>query len=154
MHVGLVTHSDPRPSPAGRRPHLQTQALEPFQVFCIERRELLHSENPQLNASEITSLLSQIWRSLKAEEKTHYISISREYSQTLRDIGIGLLHPPERMEATAMIVSKSGSPSPPIPVMGQDPPSQVGIIARGVIGQGASAASYLFWKRWSHAHHT
>ena len=50
--------------------------LDPFQIFCIEKRNDFILEHPQLKSSEITSALSQIWRNMSLEEKQTYNTLA------------------------------------------------------------------------------
>lgn len=46
--------------------------LDPFQIFCIEKRPEYISKHPELKSFEITALLGQIWRNIKEDERYHY----------------------------------------------------------------------------------
>ncbi|EAX90721.1 HMG box family protein [Trichomonas vaginalis G3] len=50
--------------------------MEPFQIFCHEKRAEVSRNNPQLSSSKITSLLGTMWRSLKPYEKQSYIDVA------------------------------------------------------------------------------
>lgn len=46
--------------------------LDPFQIFCLERRLILRKQFPEKKIYEITSMLSQIWRGLSEDQKKYY----------------------------------------------------------------------------------
>lgn len=80
--------------------------MEPFQVFCHEKRPEVCRSNPYLSSSRITSLLGSMWRSLKPYEKQAYI-----------DIAVSM-KPRESPEVSSPI-------NPPTPVISQPKPEPV-----------------------------
>lgn len=52
--------------------------VEPFLIFCYERRQATSQQNPFLNSSGITSLLGSIWRSMNDEEKQIYVEMAMQ----------------------------------------------------------------------------
>ena len=120
------------------------QILEPFQVFCTERRDALQRENPHLTASDITSLLSQIWRSMRFEEKIPYVSISRQYNESRTDVSAVIMPTSERVEPFHICYFGSGNTAMKVVDKRPNPPAGVAIIPRGKCGCSASLASVDF----------
>lgn len=50
--------------------------LDPFQIFCIEKRSEFLLEHPELKNSEVTSILGSIWRNMPQEEKQTYNTLA------------------------------------------------------------------------------
>jgi len=50
--------------------------IDPFLIFCQEKRLSVISANPHLSNSDIISVLGSMWRSLEKPEKEHYNEIS------------------------------------------------------------------------------
>lgn len=46
--------------------------LDPFQIFCIEKRNEYMKDHPDLKSSDVTSILAGIWRGLTDIEKQPY----------------------------------------------------------------------------------
>ena len=117
-------------------------SLEPFQVFCTEKREQLNRENPQLNPSEITSLLSQMWRSMDVEQKTVYVSITKKYNEHYTDLSLDLLdNKPSQTMTHGICACPMGVGEIPMFVSRLGPPIGVGVVPRGTVGHSAALAS-------------
>ena len=52
------------------------QQMEPFHIFCFEKRFEISRTFPKLASSKITSLLGTLWRSLSNSEKQSYIDVA------------------------------------------------------------------------------
>jgi hypothetical protein len=50
--------------------------MEPFQIFSLHQRPQLAVDNPGLSNSRLTSVLSQMWRSLTPGEKQEYVDVA------------------------------------------------------------------------------
>jgi hypothetical protein len=50
--------------------------MEPFQIFSLHHRAEISLQNPSLTNSELTSLLSQMWRSLSKHAKEEYVQLA------------------------------------------------------------------------------
>lgn len=120
------------------------QVLEPFQVFCTERRDALQRENPHLTASEITSLLSQIWRSMRFEDKIPYVSISRQYNEAQTDVSAAIMPTSERVEPLHICYFGNGNMVMKVVDKRPNPPAGVAIVPRGKFGSSVSVASVEF----------
>ena len=46
--------------------------LDPFQIFCIEKRNEYMKDHPELKSSDVTSILAGVWRGLTDIEKQPY----------------------------------------------------------------------------------
>lgn len=64
--------SDTEPKPGKARRYVR-YILDPFQIFCIEKRSDCMKEHPDLKSSEITSILATKWRSMNDVEKQPYL---------------------------------------------------------------------------------
>ena len=92
--------------------------MEPFQVFCHEKRAEVCRTNPHLSSSHITSLLGSMWRSLKPREKQAYIDVA--VSMKPKDpVDSFTQHQPKRVsyQQTPPMYSSPETPpsSPPTP---------------------------------------
>ena len=56
--------------------------LEPFQVFCIQKRNEIQKTNPLLSSSDITSLLGKMWRSMDSSHRSPYIEMASQYNKS------------------------------------------------------------------------
>ena len=122
-------------------------SLEPFQVFCTEKREQLNRENPQLTPSEITSLLSQMWRSMDVEQKTVYVSITKKYNEHYTDLNIDLLDSqPSQTMAHGICACPMGVGEIPLFGSRHGPPIGVGVVPRGTVGHSAALASSRLYR--------
>ncbi|OHS93108.1 hypothetical protein TRFO_40576 [Tritrichomonas foetus] len=50
--------------------------VEPFQIFCLERRPEIVRQHPQLTSSKVTSLLGTLWRATSPAVKRYYIDVA------------------------------------------------------------------------------
>ena len=57
------------------------QLIQPFQLFCMQNREIIAQMNPNLKGTGITSLLAKKWRSLDQNSKGYF----EQLSLSLRD---------------------------------------------------------------------
>lgn len=60
--------------------------VEPFQVFCLERRPELVKEHPNLSSSQITSILGSMWRSISPDIKQYYNCLSAKMALSFNQI--------------------------------------------------------------------
>lgn len=56
--------------------------LEPFQVFCIQKRSEIQKTNPLLSSSDITSLLGKMWRSMDSSHRLPYVEMASQYNNS------------------------------------------------------------------------
>ena len=75
-----------------RKDNKKRKAAEPFQVFCLINRKDIQAKNLNLSPSEVTSVLSQIWRSLDAKKREKYILMANKYNSTQVDDVIEIPH--------------------------------------------------------------
>ena len=52
--------------------------MDPFQIFCIQNRKQIAIIHPEMKTWEITSYLSQVWRSKSNTEKQIYVEIAEK----------------------------------------------------------------------------
>ena len=50
--------------------------VEPFQIFCLERRAEIVKQHPNLTSSKITSILGSLWRSTSPSLKQYYSDVA------------------------------------------------------------------------------
>ena len=50
--------------------------LDPFQIYCIEKRKEVASANQHLSSSKINSILANQWRELDEKERENYANLS------------------------------------------------------------------------------
>ncbi|OHT03952.1 hypothetical protein TRFO_28674 [Tritrichomonas foetus] len=50
--------------------------IEPFQIFCLEKRAKVAKMHPNLSSSRITSLLGTLWRATPQQEKQIYANMA------------------------------------------------------------------------------
>lgn len=50
---------------------------DPFQVFCMEKRQEVSAANPDENVSGVTSILAAMWRSMSTDKKLPYVQLAR-----------------------------------------------------------------------------
>lgn len=119
----------------GRELVQQRQIIEPFQIFCLEKREDVAMKNPNLNSSEVTSLLGYLWRSLTPEKKEFYISMSIRPIRTVN-------------ETQSYKMNKLPKPKVKIPKaientkVSQKRPPMIYVVPRGSIGKEISEVSF------------
>ncbi|OHS99759.1 hypothetical protein TRFO_33759 [Tritrichomonas foetus] len=58
-------------------------ALEPFQLFCYQTRNDLQASQPNLSASEITSILAKMWRDMDPRQRNSFINTAHNYNEIL-----------------------------------------------------------------------
>lgn len=56
--------------------------LEPFQVFCIQKRSEIQKSNPLLSSSDVTSLLGKMWRSMSISHRLPYTEMASQYNKS------------------------------------------------------------------------
>lgn len=64
------------------RKHSRT-SLDPFQIFCIEKRDEFLDKSCKIRISDVTSILGKIWRGMSIIEKSYYYTISRELNKVV-----------------------------------------------------------------------
>jgi hypothetical protein len=61
-------------------------------IFCTEQRSKIKKENASLSATEVTTRLGQMWKSLSADQKKKYEQLSlkdkERYTQEMKDAGL------------------------------------------------------------------
>lgn len=116
------------------------QPLEPFQVFCLERRDQVQSENRQLGPSEVTSVLSQMWRGMDQTMKQHYVAISKAYNRRYEDVKSGESQTSDMIPEIPRTQSwvKQGDLVESLPFLE--------VVARGDFGHSVVNASRSQWK--------
>ena len=71
MSVFSITPVDEdKPKPKRSR---NAKKLNPYFIFCKERRSELHSKHPSTPSREITKLLAEEWKNMNESEKKKYV---------------------------------------------------------------------------------
>jgi hypothetical protein len=66
-------------SKSGYAPQPTHGSIEPYQIFHHQQRHHIAEQNPERTPLQITSLISQMWRALSADQRQEYFSIAIEF---------------------------------------------------------------------------
>lgn len=151
----LIDHGKPidiQPKPGRARRYVR-YILDPFQIFCIEKRNEYMKDHPDLKSSEITSILATKWRSMSEMEKQPYLI----YAMNLQNNKCNVERKKKRTsqkDSTASEPKTSSTPEISEPDVGIGPslnikasePPKIYIVSRTGVGHDLSDISYNLLK--------
>lgn len=122
--------------------------LDPFQIFCIEKRSEFLLEHPELKNSEVTSILGSIWRNMPPEEKQTYntlamrlknnkCSVQRKIKKNSGEIEI----PIEKQKEDLKGSTEASEPDVECDIKGIIPIPRIHVVSRAGIGAELSELS-------------
>lgn len=65
---------------------IRNEHIEPFQIFCLDKRPEVSKIHPNLSSSQITSILGAMWRATSQSIKQYYSYMSFKISTPLNQI--------------------------------------------------------------------
>ncbi|EAY18868.1 HMG box family protein [Trichomonas vaginalis G3] len=127
--------------------------LDPFQIFCIEKRNEYMKAHPKLKNSGITSMLAGIWREMSDSEKMQYNLIAMKLQNNKCKVERKIKKNPSRTDSSK---DSKGSSTPEIsepdleadgnPAFKTSNPPKIYIISRTGVGEDLSEVSYNLLK--------
>ena len=123
--------------------------LDPFQIFCIEKRNDYMREHPDLRNSDVTSILAGIWRSMSEKEKQAYNIIAMQLQNNKCNVERKTKKAQPKTEQTKDTTSTS-TPEISEPDVEADPkvlfkpsaPPKIYVVSRTGVGEELSEVSY------------
>jgi hypothetical protein len=77
---------NPGPEPEDSQPELPRTKIEPFQVFCMQRKQVLNLQGKEIPHWQFTRDAAELWRGMRQIQKNQYIQMAIEVSKNL-DVG-------------------------------------------------------------------
>lgn len=127
--------------------------LDPFQIFCIEKRNEYMKAHPELKNSEVTSILAGIWREMSENDKMQYNLIAMKLQNNKCKVERKIKKNLPRSDSSK---ESKGSSTPEIsepdveadgnPAFKTSNPPKIYIISRTGLGEDLSEVSYNLLK--------